>query len=80
MQCKRPLALASLTLLLTACGNSSGDRAVSGAGLGAATGAGVAALTGGGVWTGAAIGAAAGAITGAVTNKDQINMGKPVWR
>ena len=73
-------ALACLTLLVSACGHSAGDRAVSGAGLGAATGMGVAALTGGSVWGGAAVGAAAGAITGAVTNDRQINAGKPVWR
>jgi hypothetical protein len=37
-------------------------------------------LTGGSMATGAVIGGAAGAAAGALTNSDQINAGKPVWR
>ncbi len=74
------LAYSIMALTLTACGHTSGERAVSGAGIGAATGMGAAALTGGSVWTGAAWGAAAGAVAGAVTDENQINLGKPVWK
>ena len=61
-------------------GTTSGDRMVSGAGIGAGAGAVLGAVTGMGPGTGAAIGAAAGAATGGLTNKKQINLGKPVWR
>jgi hypothetical protein len=66
-------------LMLSGCGSSSGDRALSGAGIGAAVG-GVGGLMLGAPVTGAAVGAAAGAVTGAVTDKKQVNLGKPIWR
>ena len=56
-----------------------GDRALSGAGIGAAAGAIGGALVGA-PGTGAAIGAAAGAGAGAATDKDDVDLGKPVWR
>lgn len=62
------------------CGTTSGDRMASGAGIGAGAGAVLGAVTGMGPGTGAAIGAAAGAATGGLTNKKQVNLGKPVWR
>ena len=65
---------------VVACGTTSGDRMVSGAGIGAGAGAVLGAVTGMGPGTGAAIGAAAGAATGGLTKKKQINLGKPVWR
>ncbi|MGE4217882.1 MAG: YMGG-like glycine zipper-containing protein [Alphaproteobacteria bacterium] len=71
------VALAAL-LGLAACGESKGDRALSGAGIGAAGGAVGGALMGNPA-AGAAIGAAAGAVTGAVTDKDDIDLGKPAW-
>ena len=52
---------------LAACGQTTGERALSGAGLGAAAGAGVGALTGTSVLGGAAIGGVAGGATGALT-------------
>lgn len=67
-----------LALSLSACGSSTGDRGLSGAGLGAAGGAAVGALTGSWV-TGAAIGAAAGAATGILTDDSQLYLGKPWW-
>jgi hypothetical protein len=68
-------------LLLGACGNSTLDRGVSGAGIGAGTGAAIGAIFGGvGVVPGALIGAAVGGGTGALSSKDQINIGDPVWR
>lgn len=71
------IALSALTL--SACGNTKGDRALSGAGIGGAAGLVGGALVGAPV-TGAAIGAAAGAGAGALTNKDQIDLGKPIWK
>ena len=73
-------ALAILTLSLAACGNTKGDRALSGAGLGAAGGAAAGALTGGSIGTGAVLGGAAGAAAGALTDESDVNMGKPLWR
>ena len=65
---------------LSACGDTRSDRALSGAGLGAGAGAVAGAVTGGSAVTGAVIGGAAGAATGALTNKNDVNFGKPVWR
>lgn len=76
------LTMASLTLLLfsvTACGRSTGDRALSGAGIGAGVGA-VGGLMLGDPVDGALIGGAVGAGTGAMTNQRQIDLGRPVWR
>ena len=59
--------------LLSACGTTTEDRGLSGAGIGAGIG-----LLGGPV--GVVVGAAAGGATGALTRPDQIDLGKPVWR
>ncbi len=48
-------------LALSACGSSTSDRAISGAGIGAGAGAALGAVTGGSVVGGALIGGAAGA-------------------
>jgi len=64
--------LCALTAL-SACGQTQGERALSGGAMGAAAGAGVGALTGGSAVTGALIGGAAGAATGAMTDPDDIN-------
>jgi osmotically inducible lipoprotein OsmB len=75
------IMLSSIALLgLAACGESKGDRAISGAGIGAAAGAGVGALTGGSVLGGAVLGGAAGAAGGALTDKDDVDLGKPAWK
>lgn len=66
--------IASSVLMLAACGNTTGERALSGGGIGAGVGAAGAAITGGNPWAGAAIGGAAGAITGAATDKSQIDL------
>lgn len=65
---------------LAACGQTTGDRALSGAGLGAAAGAGVGALTGTSLLGGAAIGGLAGGATGALTSPGTVNLGRPAWR
>lgn len=66
--------------VLTACGESKSDRALSGAGIGAGAGALGGALIGGSPLTGAIIGGAAGAAAGGLTDKDDIDLGKPAWR
>jgi osmotically inducible lipoprotein OsmB len=73
-------AILSLALLaLGACGTSTTDRAISGGGIGAGAGA-IGGWMLGAPVTGALLGGAVGAGAGALTNKDQINLGKPVWR
>ncbi len=76
-----PLALvAAVTVLtLSACGSSTSDRAITGAGIGAGVGA-VGGLLLGDPVTGAVIGGAVGGAAGALTKEDQVNLGKPVWK
>ena len=69
-----------LGLGLAACGSSTSDRALSGGGLGAAAGGAGAALTGGSVGTGAVLGGAAGAAAGALTDRSDVDLGRPAWR
>ncbi len=74
------LALAAL-LALSACGNTWGDRALTGGAIGAASGAAMGAvLPGIGPAVGAAIGGGVGVATGALTTKDQIDIGDPIYR
>jgi len=75
-------AIASLTALtfLAACGESVGDRALSGGAIGAGTGAVGGAILGGDPVTGAVIGGAVGAAAGGLTKKKDVDLGKPVWR
>jgi len=68
-------AIASL-LFTSACGDTQGQRAVSGGAIGAGAGAVGGALLGGSVLGGAVIGGAAGAATGALTDKHQIDLDK----
>ena len=65
---------------VTACGHSTSDRALSGAGIGAGAGAVGGALLGGDPITGAVVGGAIGAAAGGLTKEDDINLGKPAWR
>ena len=69
-----PLAL----LILAGCGNTAGERGVTGAAIGAGAGAVGGALVGAPA-EGAAIGGAAGGATGALTDEDDIDLGDPVW-
>lgn len=64
--------------LLGGCGQTPGDRGLSGAGIGAATGAVIGAMVGAPL-AGAAIGAGAGAVAGVATSPSAIDLGKPVW-
>lgn len=61
------LVLAAILLSATACGETWGERAVTGGGIGAGTGAVIGAVTGMGPLTGAVIGGAVGAGAGAAT-------------
>lgn len=72
--------ISGLALGLAACGSSTGDRALSGGGIGAGAGAAAGALTGGSVLGGALLGGAAGAAIGGLTKEKDIDLGKPVWR
>jgi hypothetical protein len=67
-------------LFLTACGNTSEERGITGAGLGAAGGAMLGAVTGLSVLQGAVIGTAVGGAAGLLTNKDTLNIGDPIWK
>ena len=66
--------LVCTSLALAACGETRGERALSGGAIGAGAGAVGGALMGGDPVTGALIGGAVGAGTGALTDKDQINL------
>jgi len=74
------LAAIALLSLLAACGNSTGDRALSGAGIGAGVGAVGGTLIGGDPVDGALVGGAVGAAAGGLTKKSDIDLGKPIWR
>lgn len=76
---KRVVMAAALSLALTACGNTAEDRGISGAGLGAAAGAILGAVTGLSVLEGALIGTGVGGVTGLLTDKDDLDIGDPIW-
>ena len=63
---------------LSACGQTMGDRALSGGGLGAGVGLLGGAMAGSPL-TGALIGGALGAGIGAMTSPGQVDLGRPVW-
>ena len=73
------LAIPLLALALSACGHTTGDRALSGAGIGAGVGLVGGALAGAPL-EGALIGGAVGAGAGALTSPNQVNLGRPAWR
>jgi osmotically inducible lipoprotein OsmB len=74
------LAAAAVSLIaLAGCGETTGDRALSGAGIGAGIGA-VGGLMVGAPLQGAVIGGALGAGAGALTSPSQVNLGRPAWR
>ncbi|MCC7426063.1 MAG: hypothetical protein IT557_04085 [Alphaproteobacteria bacterium] len=69
-----------LLLGLAACGNSTGDRAISGGAIGAGAGMAIGAVTGVGLLNGALIGGGVGAATGVLTSSKSVNLGRPAWR
>jgi hypothetical protein len=64
---------------LAACGETRLERGASGAGIGAAAGAATSGVTGGNIVGGALLGGAAGGAAGARTDKDDIDLGDPIW-
>ena len=68
-----------LAAILAACGSSTSDRALSGAGIGAASGAMLSAATGGDALNGAILGGAVGAAVGGLTDEDDFDLGDPIW-
>jgi len=66
-------AVIVMSLLLSSCGTATGDRGLSGAGIGA----GVGAIAGP---PGIVVGGAVGAAVGMVTKPGTINFGKPAWK
>lgn len=77
---QQTIAMFATLTLLAACGESTTDRALSGAGIGAGVGAVTGAIVGGNPVTGAAIGGAVGAAAGGLTKSKDVDLGKPVWR
>src|SRR3546814_13172980 len=71
-----PVALVAAAFLLSACGSSTGDRGLSGAGIGAAAGTAVGVVTGLSIVEGALFGSAAGGLTAALPDEDTIDLGK----
>jgi len=65
-------------LALTACGETTGDRGLSGAGIGGAVGAVGGAIVGDPL-AGAVIGAGMGAGIGALTHQNTDERGEPLW-
>jgi osmotically inducible lipoprotein OsmB len=77
---RNTLVIAGLSMLLVACGDSKLDRGLSGAAIGAGAGGAAGAVTGTSTLGGAVLGGADGAATGVLTDEDDIDLGKPVWR
>lgn len=73
-------ALAASAFMLAGCGETTSDRALSGAGIGAAAGALGGAAVGGNPATGAVLGGAAGAAAGGLTKSKDVDLGTPLWR
>jgi osmotically inducible lipoprotein OsmB len=73
------MLLAVPLLGLTACGETTGDRAVTGAGIGAGVGLLGGALLGAPL-AGALVGGALGAGAGMLTTPNQVDLGRPAWR
>jgi osmotically inducible lipoprotein OsmB len=73
------LMMLTAAALLSACGSSTQDRALSGAGIGAGVGA-VGGLLLGSPVHGAVIGGAVGAAAGGLTDESQVDLGKPAWK
>jgi osmotically inducible lipoprotein OsmB len=74
------VAILSTVALLSACGNTTSDRALSGAGIGAGVGAVGSAIVGGPVLGAAVVGGAVGAAAGGLTNSNQVDLGGPIWK
>ena len=67
--------LAAAGIALAGCGDTTGERTLSGVGIGAGAGAAIGAIAGVGILPMAIAGAAVGGVTGAITDKSQLNLG-----
>ena len=74
-ECAKLISFIMIIGLVSGCGNTPGQRALSGGAIGAGAGTVGAVLLDANPVAGALVGAAAGAVTGAVTTKKQINLG-----
>ena len=72
--------LSLVALFLASCGSSTSDRALSGGAIGAGAGAAVGTVLGGSALGGALLGGAAGAAVGGLTDKEDVDIGDPIWR
>ena len=77
---KNTVAMMTTLAFLTACGDTTSDRALSGGAIGAGAGAVGGALVGGNPVGGALVGGAVGAAAGGLTKKKDVDLGKPIWR
>lgn len=71
----KTIVVITLAAFLSACGNTKGQRALSGGAIGAGVGTVGAVILNANPVTGAVIGAAAGAATGALTKKKNLDLG-----
>jgi hypothetical protein len=71
---------AAILSTVAACGNTTQDRALSGAGIGAAGGAAAGAVTGTSILGGAVLGGVIGAAAGGLTDEDDFDLGDPIWK
>lgn len=72
-------AMTAVALGLSACGETTGERAVTGGGLGAGLGAATAAAASGNIGIGALMGGGLGIALGALMTSQQVDLGKPAW-
>jgi osmotically inducible lipoprotein OsmB len=82
MRATKMMTVASVLAIgvgLSACGTSESDRAITGGALGAGAGALGGAMFGHPLG-GALVGGAGGAAAGALTESDDVNFGKPIWK
>ncbi|MBW7849260.1 MAG: hypothetical protein H3C38_02045 [Rhodospirillales bacterium] len=75
-----PMIALAAVFAVGACGTTTQERALSGAGIGAAAGGAASAASGGNVLGGALLGGAAGGAAGALTKEEDINLGEPIWK
>ncbi len=75
--------LAAIGLLagpLAGCGSTATERGVTGGAIGAGVGAAGSAITGGSAAGGALLGGAAGAAAGVLTDREDLDLGDPIWK
>ena len=73
-------AVSLLSAAVSGCGSTATERGVTGGAIGAGAGAAGAAITGGSPAGGALLGGAAGAATGILTDREDLDLGDPVWK